>query len=795
LLSAQNAFRFWRHRPVATGWILGTLATGIAAAVLLTSLCIRVLSPRLPMRDADRIMRVEPQRTTGWGPLFYVGAGLDEYAPWRACQHVFPAYTTIVFDYDDFVRVAGEMRSVVVMRASKGLFRVTGTQPEYGRWFAFPADLQAGVALMTDEAARRLFGSASEAVGRTMDLSSGRDDVRTPVTVVGVLPPAFNVGAFEPVQYDTVRVPDLILPMPDGELPALEDTRANPARWLLARLPANVSPATVATQLREQCGARFAVTPLRQVLFGRNDDVARIILWGALGLALLSLVNAFGTVVAIEIERRGEIATRRALGATRRQLSWLWLLEGAVITAGAAGVGLVVADLATHLIARAPALAALELSRMTVGWREILVAVGLAGAFWLGRSAICRGIHGGQRPSVGDSARTVSPRTRVYRAALVGFQVGAAFALLLATEVAATSAAKLLGTNLGFDPHAVLTVRVGVPRSANDHDRYRAYRAAILTAIRDAPGPRVVGVATNLPFSHWQETHMMPVHPGATVRHQVGYVAVTPEYFVALGAHVVAGHLLRPDDPPEAVVVNEPFATTYLGDPQQALGQIVNYGAGFVPGRIVGVVHTMQQAAIGTAPKPVVYASMASNNATPFLVQLVTRERGNLGAAERALTSAIQRVAPDQFVEVTPLIDRFWQQTSTTNATAAVVAGFTLFALILMAGGLNGVLAQLGVSRAKEFATRQALGATPGQVTTLMLRAVLLPVSLGVAGGAVAIFWATRALEHALPNVSNVSFSVWAAAVGLVALVSIAASWRPARRAGRVDIVSQLRAL
>jgi predicted permease len=795
LLSLRNAFRFWRHRPVATGWILGTLATGTAGAVILTSLCTRVLSPRLPMRDADHIMRVEPLRTSSWGRQIYVGSGLDEYAPWRACQHVFPAYATTAFDIDDFARVSGEVRSVIVMRASKDLFRLTGTQPEYGRLFAFPADLGAGVAVMTDEAARRLFGNASEAVGRTMDLSSGRDDVRRPVTVVGVLPPAFNVGAFEPVQYDTIRVPDLILPMPDGELPALEDTRANPARWLLARLPANVSPATAATQLREQCGTRFAVTPLRQVLFGRNEDVARIILWGALGLALLSLVNAFGTVVAVEIERRGEIATRRALGATRRQLASQWLFEGAVITAGAASVGLVVADLATHLIARAPALAALDLSRMTIGERELLVAVGLAGFFWLGRSAICRGIHGGQRPAVGDSARTVSPRTRVYRATLVGFQVGAAFALLLAAEVAATSAATLLRTNLGFDPQGVLTIRVGVPRSADDLDRYRTYRAAILAAARSA-GSRVVGVATYLPLTHVWETHMMPVHPGARVEHPVGYVAVTSDYFVALGAHVEAGHLLRPDDPPEAVVVNESFATTYFGDPRRAVGQVVDYGTGVAIGQIVGVVYTMQQTAVGTTPKPVVYASVASAAATAqFVVQFVTRERGNVGATERALTSAIQRVAPDQFVAVRPLLDRFWQQTSTTNATAAVVAGFTLFALILMAGGLNGVLAQLGVSRAKEFATRQALGATPRQVTVLMLRAVLMPVSVGVAGGAVAVFWATRALEHIVPNVSTVSVAVWVAAVVLVALVSVAASWRPARRAARVDIVGQLRAL
>jgi hypothetical protein len=327
-------------------------------------------------------------------------------------------------------------------------------------------------------------------------------------------------------------------------------------------------------------------------------------------------------------------------------------------------------------------------------------------------------------------------------------------------------------------------------------EHYRTYRTAILAAVRSAAGSRVVGVATYLPLTHVWETHMMPVHPGTAERHQVGYVAVTPEYFVALGAQVEAGHLLRPDDPPEAVVVNEPFATTYFGTPRRALGQLVDYGTGVAIGQIVGVVHTMQQTAVGTTPKPIVYASVASAAATAqFVLQFVSRERGNLGAAERALTSAIQRVAPDQFVEVTPLIDRFWQQTSTTNATAAVVAGFTLFALVLMAGGLNGVLAQLGVSRAKEFATRQALGATPRQVTALMLRAVLVPVGLGIAGGAVVIFWATRALEHVVPNVSNVSVAVWVAAVMLVALVSVAASWRPARRAARVDIVGQLRAL
>jgi hypothetical protein len=556
--------------------------------------------------------------------------------------------------------------------------------------------------------------------------------------------------------------------------------------------------ASAAAQLQAQCGSPFAVTPLPRVLFGRTAEVSVIISWGALGLALLALVNAFGVAIAVELERRGDVATRRRLGASSGQLARQYLLEGAVVAAATVAIGLALAELVMRLTARDPAFAALDLGRMTVGTREVAAAGAVAGAFWLGRMIVCRAVHGGQTPYALETAPTVSPRTRVYRAALIAIQVAMALALLLGTEVAASSAAKLLITDLGFDPRGVLTAEVSVPSELwrrDDVAGYRAYLAAIQAAADGAPGVRIVGLATDPPlFESWSRL-LIPVHRSGPLR-AVGFETVTPGYFRALGARLEAGDLLRPDDSDEAIVVNEPFATTYFGDPRRAIGQLVSYGVGLAPARIVGVVRAMQQTAVGTTPRPTIYSSFSSSVAEPMsILYVVTRERGDVGAATRVLTSAIRRVAPDQYVKVMQLSDRFWHQTAATNAGAAILVSFAIFAVGLMAGGLQGVLAQVGASRAREFATRQALGATPGHVVGLMLKSVLAPVGLGIIGGATVGIWTTRVLQHVFQDAWGASAPVYGVAILMIGIAALASCWGPARKAGRSDIVRQLRAL
>jgi putative ABC transport system permease protein len=685
------------------------------------------------------------------------------------------------------------------MRVTKDFFTVTGTRAERGRLFVWPADLGTGAALVTTEAATRLFGATSEAIGRRVDLSNSDDSI-TPVTIVGILPRGFRVGAWKPAQADTPEVADFILPMRDGALPPDIEQHVSPQRYVLARLPPHMDTASAAAQLQAQCGSPFAVTPLPRVLFGRTAEVSTIIAWGVLGLGLglLALVNALGVAIAVELERRGDVATRRCLGATNGQLARQCLLEGAVIAVATVAIGIALAELVMRLTARAPAFAALDLGRMRIGAREMAAAVGVAAAFWLGRMMVCLAVHDGQTLYAREAAPTVSRRTRVSRAGLIAIQVGMALALLLGTEVAASSAAKLLTTDLGFDPRGVLTVEVSVPSEFGRRDGltgYRAYLAAIHAAADAAPGGRIVGLATEPPlFESWSRL-LIPVDRSGRLR-AVGLETVTPEYFRALGARLEAGELLRPDDPDDAIVVNEPFATTYFGDPRRAVGQLVSYGAGVAPARIVGVVRAMQQTAVGTTPTPTIYSSFFSSIAEQtFMIYVVTRERGNVGAARQALASAIRRVAPGQYVKVMPLSDRFWHQTAATSAGAAIIVCFAIFAVGLMASGLQGVLAQVGASRAKEFATRQAFGATPGHVVVLMLKSVLTPVGLGVIGGATVGIWATRVLQHVFPDAWGASVPVYGVAILVIGVVALASCWGPARRAWHLDIVRRLRAL
>jgi putative ABC transport system permease protein len=122
-----------------------------------------------------------------------------------------------------------------------------------------------------------------------------------------------------------------------------------------------------------------------------------------------------------------------------------------------------------------------------------------------------------------------------------------------------------------------------------------------------------------------------------------------------------------------------------------------------------------------------------------------------------------------------------------------LIVVFGVLAAVLAAVGMYGVTSRAVSRRTREVGIRMALGASSRSVSGLIVAQTLAGVGLGVAGGIVAALAVTRFLSPFLYGVSATDPWTYAAILGLLAVVSVLASWLPARRAGRVPPATVLR--
>jgi ABC-type antimicrobial peptide transport system permease subunit len=124
---------------------------------------------------------------------------------------------------------------------------------------------------------------------------------------------------------------------------------------------------------------------------------------------------------------------------------------------------------------------------------------------------------------------------------------------------------------------------------------------------------------------------------------------------------------------------------------------------------------------------------------------------------------------------------------------STLATAFGILALVLSAVGLYGVLAYSVARRTSEIGLRMALGALPGDVVWSVLRQTLWLVGIGLAAGIPASIFLAKLVRSLLYGVTPTDALAQVSAAALLAAVAVAASYLPARRAGRIDPMIALR--
>jgi predicted permease len=268
-------------------------------------------------------------------------------------------------------------------------------------------------------------------------------------------------------------------------------------------------------------------------------------------------------------------------------------------------------------------------------------------------------------------------------------------------------------------------------------------------------------------------------------------LSVGPRYFQTLGIPVLEGREFDGNDrdgSPAVAIVNQTFANTYFPS-RQALGERVEIG-GESDAEIVGVVRDSKIDTIGEAPKSVVFYPFAQR---PRRLTVIARTAGDPAGALTSVRQAISEVDATGSVTVRTLREAASTELTMRRVGTEMVGAIGLLGLFLTAIGVYGVVSYLVASRTAELGIRMALGASTAQLVGEVLRHAARLVGGGLLIGIAMSVLFTPVLTTFLAGLSPVDPIAFVVAGAVLMLVTMGASYVPARRVARVDPLLALR--
>ena len=797
-----------------------TLALGIGANLAIFAVVNAVLLQPLPFHDPDRIVRVfDDMRGAGARD---VGMSVPELQDLER-SGVFEQIS-VLFPGSTALSGGDRVERIELLGTSPNYFELLGATPALGRIYTqsewVPGFLDGVV--ISDGLWKRQFGSDPHIIGRRVRVDEDG------YTIVGVMPPGFrhpgntlggdvDIWAATGFSGDPFPSPPQrgrrFLPGALGRLkPGITLEQAQ------RRLDAltNSLQQTYANDYPRQLGWSIRLERAETSLTGDVRPTLVILLAAVSFVLLIVCVNVASLLIARSSARMREFAIRQALGASRGQLVRQVLTESVLISLAGGAAALTVLVLAQRsLLAMMPADVP-RLAEVHADWRMVAFALALSLATGvlvglmpaLHASAIDpnRDLRDGGRTGGGQGVRQNRSR-----AALVVLEVALSAVLLIGAGLLVRSFSAALGQNPGLDPERLVAGQIWVPFPNNPKaNQYLtpAQRAGLARELIDRiallPGMEQTAVGTSsdvpllsnvnnpLPFSLPDE---VSTHEND---HAAEFGAVSAGYFAALRTPLIKGRVFTDHDADSTaavVVVNEAFVRRF--SPQRdVVGRRLRYTSRgqAQEAEIVGVVGDVRNDGLDVAAPPRVYQSILQRPSLTLAVFLRTKSDVDVKATKEALTQAVHGINPELPVfNVKTMADLMSASMARRQFSLSLMSIFAVSALLLAALGIYGVMAFVVGQRAQEFGIRLALGAKPRDILGLAFRPGLILTATGTVLGLGAAIGVTRLMSSLLFGVSASDPKTFVAVPVLLAIVTMAACFIPARRATRVSPMQVLK--
>jgi predicted permease len=503
-----------------------------------------------------------------------------------------------------------------------------------------------------------------------------------------------------------------------------------------------------------------------------------------------------GLTLARAATRERELALRAALGATRRRVVQLLLIESLLVAVIGTALGLGLATLAMPFL-RSLTLGGLGTIRIAL--RPDLSLLGYGTALTV-ISAVAIGVLPAWRLSrnlreasvLRDGTAGASPRLGLRFAFVVG-QVSGAVVLLALAVMLLRSVDSLREHEAGFDLDRAAVVSIHQDAVSFGRDGGLLQTRMLLDALA-ADGFEQAAVAAIVPLSgEASATRFRPEgapHESEGVRTLLNTVGA--RYFETLGIPLRQGRVFDArdqDGSPPVVVVNERLAQLLFPE-GNAIGQRIAAG-GEAGVEIVGVVGNTKQRSLGEAPLSLLYYAFEqlprlSSQVRDLHVHVRTPDEPQ-GHVRRLENIVRERLGPDAVVTARTLQDAAASEAKLRRAGSQLLSAIGLLGLALAATGLYGAMAYVVATSTRELGIRLALGASATQILMRTVRRGLVLVLMGLAVGLPLAMIAARALGAAVSGLRPSDPVAISGVVALLLVVGAVASYLPARRASRLD--------
>ncbi len=801
---ARVAWRTLRHSPVLSLVAVASLAIGIGANTTIFSIVNALLvRPRPGIVETGLVDVGRTQDGTGFDNMSYLN-----YVDYRdAGRGVLSGLAALRMDPRPVSLGADDgARRIYGQSVSGNYFDVLGVRPALGRSFRPEEDAAAGdhhVVVLSHRFWRDEFGAGRPAIGSIIRLNG------EPFTVIGVAPEHFTgtmvVGA------------DVWMPLHALAPSGLLDSRASV--WLVAigRLAPGVTIdqaqavlAATAERLRRAYpddNKGKGVRVLRSSAFpdqlGTMVTAFMSLLMALVGLVLLiASVNVAGLLLARAADRRREMAIRLALGSGRARLVRQLLTESLALFAAGGAAGLALAAWMRHLvlafIPQLPVPVAIDLP-LDVRVLAFTAVISLAAGLLTGLAPALHASRGAIVPALKDDGQGTGGRTLRVRNILVASQVALTMVLVVAAGLFLRALQGAGRIDPGFDPTNVEIASLDLSLSAHTEASGGALIDALLDRVRAIPGVQSAAVAVDLPLDG-SGFGLGGVRPSDRQLPDGGLPSldwniVSPAYHRTMGIAIVAGRAFLDSDrqgTPRVAIINQTLAAQ-LWPGQSPIGRhLINLQPdGDLDLEVVGVEKDLKYRSLGEKPRPFIYVPMAQRYFQRF--SLVVKRAGGPSTvpAVRAIVRQLDANLP--VIDAQALTAYVGVGLLPQRLAVSVAGSLGAVGLLLAAIGIYGVIAYAVSRRRREIGLRMALGAQPSDVVRLVLAQGARLAAIGIGVGLLLALGASRLVAGLLYGIGPGDPVTYAVAAVVLAGMTIAACWVPARRAAAVDPMTALR--
>jgi predicted permease len=811
------ALRQFRRSPGFAIAAIVTLALGIGSATAIFTLVDGILVRPLPFPDRDRLVAINTLEfppgvlTTNPAAGEPIGTSYPNYFDWQRQNHTFESIAAYQENVRLFAKANNDGAQVIPCgRVSANLFLTLGVAPALGRTFTTEEE-QPGrrVVILSHELWVSAFAASRDVIGQTVKVSD------EPSIVVGVMPEGFHYPVNQPALFWATYAANA-----EGRFP-LTSIREDDVLHIIGRLKPGVTMTkaladlnTVQRQLAQQYPVnRFRPAVLLQPLLSEQvGDIRGVLtlLAASVGVVLLiGCANVAGLQLARAASRKGEMAVRTALGASRIRVVRQLLIESLLLAIGGGMIGWLVSIVFVRVGIRMVPRDIPRLFNVAVDARVLMFALllSIATAVIFGLLPAWRVSRSDPAHALRDSGLTMTAglhRNRLHYALVVG-ETSLGFALLIGSGLLIKTMINLAHLDPGFDTEGTLHFDVALSQARYPDPTKVPFYKKLVAEIATVPGVIRVSAGHPIPGSGGGGSWTSFTIPGSTDPTNLPACtvhAVMPGYFETVSIPLLRGRTFTEHEnlatATPVAVVNRAFVRKYFPN-EDPIGRYLTPRFEYstepiLPRQIIGIVGDTLSGDPWDDPYGPRFFLPYAQYPTHTRPRVVMKVLGDPFSYEITMQAIAKRIDAEALViDYGTLAGRVRETSVQPRFEAALVSTFAAIALLLSAIGLYAVLAYIVAERMRELALRVAFGGSRSHILGIVLRRALTLSVLGIFAGAAASLLGKKLVDGFLFQVQPLDLSTFVTVTLTLLLVSIVAALPPAIRAASVSPIRTLR--